>query len=142
MASIRAALLLALLVLLSSLLPIYAHHGNAIYDMKHTVNLTGRVTQLTLANPHCFRREKRSGQCRPLGCRVRRPARTKGTGMDRRYSQAGRPNQSPYPSQKRWRSRRHCREDNFLRRWSPGATKPAERPARFGSRHPLVEASG
>jgi hypothetical protein len=30
----------------------YAHHGYADYDMKHTVTLTGTVTQFTLANPH------------------------------------------------------------------------------------------
>lgn len=42
-------------VLLLGLCPVpamYAHHGNVTYDMKHTVVLTGTVTQLELANPH------------------------------------------------------------------------------------------
>jgi hypothetical protein len=45
----RTCLLLAALILV---VPAYAHHGNAIYDMKHTLTLTGTVTQLQLANPH------------------------------------------------------------------------------------------
>jgi hypothetical protein len=52
MPSTRKALLLTLLVVLGSPLSSYAHHGNAIYDMKRTVTLTGTVTQLMLANPH------------------------------------------------------------------------------------------
>jgi hypothetical protein len=52
MADIRAALLLALLVVLGSPPSIYAHHGSAAYDTKHTITLTGTVTRLTLANPH------------------------------------------------------------------------------------------
>jgi len=48
----RAAFLLTLLCALSLPASIYAHHGNAIYDMKHTVTLTGTVTKFMLANPH------------------------------------------------------------------------------------------
>lgn len=31
---------------------IYAHQGNAIYNVKHTVTLTGTVIEFMLANPH------------------------------------------------------------------------------------------
>jgi hypothetical protein len=30
----------------------YAHHGNAAYDKKNTVTVTGTVAELLLANPH------------------------------------------------------------------------------------------
>lgn len=52
MRNIRAALLLALLLGFCSTSSLYAHHGNAEYDMKNTVTLTGAVTALQLANPH------------------------------------------------------------------------------------------
>src|ERR1700685_3102546 len=51
MAGTRTAFLPAPLGVVSFPLSIYAHHGSAIYDMKHTVTLTGMVTQLALANP-------------------------------------------------------------------------------------------
>jgi hypothetical protein len=41
------------------------YQGNSflLYDMKHTITLTGAVTELTLANPFfdSFRRERRPG---------------------------------------------------------------------------------
>jgi len=43
---------LASLLGLYSAPSMYAHHGNAAYDMKHKVTLTGAVTELSLANPH------------------------------------------------------------------------------------------
>lgn len=52
MTRIRATLPLSLLTILCATPWSYAHHGNAIYDMKHTITLTGTVSQLTLANPH------------------------------------------------------------------------------------------
>lgn len=42
----RAEFPLALFCALSAPASIYAHKGNAIYDMKHTVTLTGTVTKL------------------------------------------------------------------------------------------------
>jgi Family of unknown function (DUF6152) len=32
--------------------PTFAHHGNAAYDEKHPVTVTGVVTQFAWANPH------------------------------------------------------------------------------------------
>ena len=52
MANYTAALLLGLVVKVSCAPAVYAHHGNAAYDMKHTLTRTGTVTQLTLGNPH------------------------------------------------------------------------------------------
>jgi hypothetical protein len=52
MTNLRTAFLLVLLFGLISGPSVYAHHGNAIYDMKTTVVLTGKVTEFTLANPH------------------------------------------------------------------------------------------
>jgi hypothetical protein len=49
---IRPALLLALLLGFCSTSSLYAHHGNAEYDMKNTLTLTGAVNALQLANPH------------------------------------------------------------------------------------------
>ena len=34
-------------------LPLFAHHGNAAYDMGKSVTLKGTVTQWLWANPHC-----------------------------------------------------------------------------------------
>jgi hypothetical protein len=54
MARFRSSILLALLAgsLFSSSL--HAHHGSANYDRKATLNLTGTVVSLTLANPHSW----------------------------------------------------------------------------------------
>jgi hypothetical protein len=46
------AFLLALLLEFGSAPSIYAHHGQAEYDLKSTLTLTGTVAELTLANPH------------------------------------------------------------------------------------------
>jgi len=34
-------------------LPLFAHHGDAAYDMGKSVTLKGTVTQYVWANPHC-----------------------------------------------------------------------------------------
>jgi Family of unknown function (DUF6152) len=34
--------------------PLYAHHGNAAFDMAKKVTLTGTVTRWFWANPHCL----------------------------------------------------------------------------------------
>ena len=34
-------------------MPLFAHHGNAVYDDTRTVTLKGTVTQWVWANPHC-----------------------------------------------------------------------------------------
>src|SRR5882762_10295418 len=34
--------------------PLFAHHGNAAYDMGKSVTLKGTVTQWIWANPHCI----------------------------------------------------------------------------------------
>jgi len=34
--------------------PLFAHHGNAAYDMGKSVTLKGTVTQWVWANPHCI----------------------------------------------------------------------------------------
>jgi len=136
MAGIRTASLLTLLIVVSFPFSIYAHHGNAIYDMKHTVTLTGTVTQLALANPHssiAFDVKSDQGNIDHwvVEFSVLQKLKAQGWADD---------TLSPCPSQKRPGSRRRCREDNFLRRWPPGASKPTERPTGSGSRHPLVDA--
>ena len=35
-------------------LPLFAHHGNAAYEMGKSVTLKGTVTQYVWANPHCI----------------------------------------------------------------------------------------
>jgi hypothetical protein len=52
MRSIGPALFLAFLLGFFCAPSLYAHHGNAAYDMKNTVTLTGPVTAYQLANPH------------------------------------------------------------------------------------------
>jgi len=54
MARSRAAFFLALLTGFISAPSIHAHHGGANYDKKTTLNLTGTVASLTLANPHSW----------------------------------------------------------------------------------------
>jgi hypothetical protein len=52
MRNIRPGFFLALLLGFCCAPSVYAHHGNAEYDMKNTVTLTGAVTAFQLANPH------------------------------------------------------------------------------------------
>jgi hypothetical protein len=33
--------------------PMLAHHGNAAYDEVHPITITGTVTEIVWANPHC-----------------------------------------------------------------------------------------
>jgi hypothetical protein len=33
--------------------PLSAHHGNIAYDEEHPITVTGAVTELVWANPHC-----------------------------------------------------------------------------------------
>ena len=35
-------------------LPLFAHHGNAVYDDTRTITLKGTVTQWVWSNPHCI----------------------------------------------------------------------------------------
>jgi hypothetical protein len=35
-------------------LPLFAHHGNAVYDDTKTITLKGTVTQWMWSNPHCI----------------------------------------------------------------------------------------
>ena len=52
MRNIWPAFFLTLMLAFFSAPAIHAHHGNAAYDMKNTLTLTGAVTALQLANPH------------------------------------------------------------------------------------------
>jgi hypothetical protein len=52
MKNIWPAFFLGLLLGFGSALPVYAHHGNAEYDMKNKVTSIGEVTAPQLANPH------------------------------------------------------------------------------------------
>ena len=54
MQRLRSRITLLVFIALFSALSVPAHHGNAIYDTKSTLVLTGSVTQLTLANPHSW----------------------------------------------------------------------------------------
>lgn len=40
--------------LLAVSVPLFAHHGNAVYDTNKTIVLRGTVTEWFWANPHCF----------------------------------------------------------------------------------------
>jgi hypothetical protein len=49
--------LLPAAVVLSSLIvlmPLLAHHGNAVFNTEKTVTVNGAVTEWVWANPHCF----------------------------------------------------------------------------------------
>jgi hypothetical protein len=35
-------------------MPLFAHHGNAVYDDTRSITLKGTVTQWVWANPHCI----------------------------------------------------------------------------------------
>jgi Family of unknown function (DUF6152) len=47
-------ILLAAVGLLTSSVPLFAHHGNAAFDPKSKLTLKGTVTEWFWANPHCF----------------------------------------------------------------------------------------
>jgi|SRR5579884_3446379 len=49
---IKSAFLLALLF--TALPPIFAHHGNAVFDESKYISAKGTVTEWIWANPHCF----------------------------------------------------------------------------------------
>ncbi len=40
--------------LLTSSVPLFAHHGNAAYETAKEVTIKGTVTEWLWANPHCF----------------------------------------------------------------------------------------
>lgn len=52
MSSIWPSFFLSLLFVFYSPPSLFAHHGNAAYDIKNKVTLIGAVTSLQLANPH------------------------------------------------------------------------------------------
>jgi Family of unknown function (DUF6152) len=45
---------LAAVALLAVAVPLFAHHGAAVYDTSKMVTVKGTVTQWVWANPHCF----------------------------------------------------------------------------------------
>lgn len=52
---IRAISVLALAVgLLSMAMPLFAHHGTAVFDTDKTLSLKGSVTEWDWSNPHCL----------------------------------------------------------------------------------------
>ena len=51
----RAVSVFALaLGLLSVSMPLFAHHGTAVFDMKKTLTMKGVVTEWDWSNPHCL----------------------------------------------------------------------------------------
>lgn len=48
----QTAFFAVLAVSLAISVPMFAHHGGAIYDNTKTISLTGTVTDFQLANPH------------------------------------------------------------------------------------------
>jgi hypothetical protein len=52
MQNVKAVVCLALLLGLSFVSPVRAHHGYAAYDLEKTVTVTGTVSDVLLGNPH------------------------------------------------------------------------------------------
>ena len=46
--------LLSALLLSFAFVPLFAHHGNSVFDMGKNLTLTGSVTEFEWANPHCL----------------------------------------------------------------------------------------
>jgi len=42
------------LLVLTAVVPVWAHHGNAAFDAEKRVTMKGTVTEWFWANPHCF----------------------------------------------------------------------------------------
>jgi hypothetical protein len=53
---------LLLLTFFTLTCPLFAHHGNASYDISKNVTITGTVTQYIWANPHVFLRLDRKDE--------------------------------------------------------------------------------
>jgi len=49
-----AAIFLAALGAVAVSVPLFAHHGNAAYDVGKQITVKGTVTEWYWANPHCF----------------------------------------------------------------------------------------
>ncbi|HEV2520805.1 MAG TPA: DUF6152 family protein [Candidatus Acidoferrales bacterium] len=49
-----AASSVAVIVLLAVSVPLFAHHGNAVYDTEKKVTIKGTVTRWIWSNPHCM----------------------------------------------------------------------------------------
>lgn len=54
MESKRTTIFLLAVVLLTSAVSVFAHHGNAAFDSNNKVTVKGTVTEWFWANPHCF----------------------------------------------------------------------------------------
>jgi hypothetical protein len=51
----RAVLVFAVaVVLLSTTMPLFAHHGTSVFDTSKTLTMKGRVTEWDWSNPHCL----------------------------------------------------------------------------------------
>jgi hypothetical protein len=50
----KKLLVLALFAVLFVSVPLFAHHGNAAFDVGKKVTLKGTVTEWVWANPHCW----------------------------------------------------------------------------------------
>lgn len=50
----RSVISLVLVGFVSTCFPLFAHHGNASYDVEKTVTVRGVVTEYMWANPHVF----------------------------------------------------------------------------------------
>ena len=51
----RAVSVFAIAVgLLSASIPLFAHHGTSVFDMKKTLTMKGTVTEWDWSNPHCL----------------------------------------------------------------------------------------
>ena len=46
--------LMMIVVLVASVLPVYAHHGASMFDMEHVITVKGTVTSFDWANPHAM----------------------------------------------------------------------------------------
>jgi Family of unknown function (DUF6152) len=48
------AVMIVAVAMLAISVPVFAHHGNAVYDVSKKLTIKGVVTEFIWANPHCW----------------------------------------------------------------------------------------
>jgi hypothetical protein len=89
---VRVGTVLATALLLSSVTPVIAHHGNAAYDETKEVTLKGTVTEFEWANPHAqiyFDVKDAKGNVAHWGCETLSPGKLVRAGWAKDSVKAG-----------------------------------------------------